>query len=87
MNIFHLQEHLSLKNNELEKLFGEVTELGCLRSLNLRHNKVKSNGIPPELFQLDELTTVDLSYNKLKTIPDGLEKARSLLVLNLSHNQ
>lgn len=78
---------MSLKNNGLEKLFGELTELNCLRSLNLRHNGIKSSGIPPELFRLDELTTLDLSYNKLKDIPEGLEKAKSLLVLNLSCNQ
>ncbi|XP_059619650.1 protein flightless-1 [Phlebotomus argentipes] len=80
-------EHLSLKNNDLEKLFGELTELNSLRSLNLRHNKVKNSGIPTELFQLEELTTLDLSHNKLKEIPEGLEKAKNLLVLNLSHNQ
>lgn len=79
-------EHLSLKNNQLEKLFGELTELTCLRSLNLRKNQIKSSGIPPELFRLDELTTLDLSHNKLKEVPEGLEKAKSLLVLNLSHN-
>lgn len=81
------QEHLSLKNNELEKLFGELTELGCLRSLNLRNNHIKSSGIPPELFQLDELTTLDLSHNKLKEVPEGLHFAKNVLVLNLSHNQ
>ena len=80
-------EHLSMKNNELEKLFGELTELGCLRSLNLRRNNIKSSGIPTELFDLEELTTLDLSHNKLKEVPEGLEKAKSLLVLNLSNNQ
>lgn len=85
--MFNLQEHLSLKNNELEKLFGELTELGCLRSLNLRNNQIKSSGIPPELFHLDELTTLDLSHNKLKEVPEGLERAKNVLVLNLSHNQ
>lgn len=80
-------EHLSLKNNALEKLYGELTELACLRSLNLRHNNIKTSGVPAELFDLDELTTVDLSHNKLKSIPDGLSKARNLLVLNLSYNQ
>lgn len=79
-------EHLSLKNNQLEKLFGELTELTCLRSLNLRRNCIKSSGVPPELFHLEELTTLDLSHNKLKEVPEGLEKAKSLLVLNLSHN-
>lgn len=81
-----LQENLSLKKNSLEKLFGELTELKCLRSLNVRHNKVKSSGIPAELFHLEELTTLDLSHNRLKEVPEGLEKAKSLLVLNLSYN-
>lgn len=76
-----------MKNNQLEKLFGELTELGCLRSLNLAKNNIKSSGVPPELFRLDELTTLDLSHNKLKDVPDGLEKAKNVLVLNLSHNQ
>lgn len=80
-------EHLSMKNNQLEKLFGELTELNCLRSLNMRRNNIKSSGIPHELFDLDELTTLDLSHNKLKEVPEGLEKAKSLLVLNLSNNQ
>lgn len=80
------QENLSLKRNNLEKLYGELTDLQCLRSLNLRHNKVKSSGLPNDLFKLEELTTLDLSHNKLKSVPDGLEKAKSLLVLNLSYN-
>ncbi|CAH2013640.1 unnamed protein product [Acanthoscelides obtectus] len=79
-------EHLSLTRNQLEKLYGELTELNCLRTLNLRHNKVKSSGIPSELFNLEELSTLDLSYNNLKEVPEGLDKAKSLLVLNLSHN-
>lgn len=81
------QENLSLKRNNLEKLFGELTELKCLRSLNVRHNHVKSSGIPAELFCLDDLTTLDLSHNRLKDVPEGLDKAKSLLVLNLSHNK
>ncbi|XP_047991735.1 protein flightless-1 [Leguminivora glycinivorella] len=80
-------ENLSLKNNNLEKLFGELTELKCLRSLNVRRNNVKSSGIPAELFRLEELTTLDLSHNRLKAVPEGLDKAKSLLVLNLSHNK
>lgn len=71
----------------MEKLYGELTELNCLRSLNMRRNNIKSSGIPNELFDLEELTTLDLSHNKLKEVPEGLEKAKSLLVLNLSNNQ
>ena len=81
------QEHLSLTNNQLERLYGELTELACLRTLNIRQNNIKSSGIPAELFYLEELTTLDLSKNNLREIPEGLEKARSLLNLNLSYNQ
>lgn len=80
-------EHLSLTKNKLEKLYGELTELNCLRTLNLRYNNIKSSGIPGELFQLEELTTLDLSHNHLKEVPDKLDKAKALLVLNLSYNR
>jgi len=49
--------------------------------------QVKASGLPQEIFMLEELTTLDLSHNNLKEVPQGLEKARSLLVLNLSSNQ
>jgi len=87
MHLIIYQEHLSLVKNKLERLYGELTELGCLRTLNIRHNNIKSSGIPAELFHLEELTTLDLSHNNLKEVPEGLERARSLLNLNLSHNQ
>lgn len=79
-------EHLSLTRNNIEKLHGELTELNCLRTLNVRHNNVKSSGIPKELFNLEELSTLDLSHNNLKEVPDGVDHAKALLVLNLSHN-
>ncbi|XP_015604382.1 protein flightless-1 [Cephus cinctus] len=79
-------EHLSLVKNKLERLYGELTELSCLRTLNIRHNNIKTSGIPAELFHLEELTTLDLSHNNLKEVPEGFERARSLLNLNLSHN-
>jgi Leucine-rich repeat (LRR) protein len=79
-------EHLSVKNNEIEKIYG-IDQLSSLRSLNIRRNNLKTSGVPNELFNLFELTTLDLSHNKMKDVPEGLEKAKSLLVLNLSHNQ
>ncbi|XP_065347156.1 protein flightless-1 [Cloeon dipterum] len=79
-------ENLSMKGNNLDRLYGELTDLSSLRSLNLRRNKVKSSGVPAELFKLEELTTLDLSHNNLKEVPSGMESAKSLLVLNLSHN-
>lgn len=84
---FSIQESLSLVRNDLERLHGELTELPCLRSLIIRHNKVKSSGIPTDLFRSEELTTIDLSHNALKEVPEGLEKCKTVLVLNLSHNK
>nr|XP_053630930.1 protein flightless-1 homolog [Cherax quadricarinatus] len=80
------REHLSLKGNNLEKLYGAITALPCLRSLNVRRNKLKKSGIPSDLFEMDDLTTLDFSHNSLSEIPEGLEEAKSLLVLNLSDN-
>ncbi|XP_059488005.1 protein flightless-1-like [Neocloeon triangulifer] len=79
-------ENLSMKGNNLDRLYGELTDLNCLRSLNLRRKKVKTSSVPAELFKLEELTTLDLSHNNLREVPAGMETARSLLVLNLSHN-
>ncbi|KAK7075215.1 hypothetical protein SK128_020054 [Halocaridina rubra] len=79
-------EHLSLKSNNIDKLYGAVTHLPCLRTLNVRHNKLKQSGVPSDLFQMEDLTTLDFSHNSLSEIPTGLEEAKSLLVLNLSNN-
>lgn len=73
--------------NDLERLYGELTELSSLRSLNIRRNKIKSSGIPAELFRNEELTTLDLSHNVLREVPEGLDHAKSILVLNLSNNK
>ena len=85
--IIFLQEHLSLKNNSLAKLSSGVTNLPCLRSLNARSNHLTHDGVSGNIFELEDLTTLDFSKNNLTAVPDGLENARSLLVLNLSENQ
>lgn len=79
-------ESLSLTRNNLVTLHGELVSLTSLRSLVLRHNKINNNGLPPELFKLEELSVLDLSNNCLKSLPSDFEKCRSLLVLNLSSN-
>ncbi|KAL1442183.1 hypothetical protein MTO96_030894 [Rhipicephalus appendiculatus] len=80
-------ETLSLVRNNLVTLHGEVPQLPCLRSLNCRHNRLKNSGIPPDIFDLEDLFVVDLSYNDLREIPTNLERARGLLVLNLAYNR
>jgi len=83
-----LPKQVSLEHvNELEKVFGELPSLNNLRSINLRHNKLKSSGVPPQLFELEDLTSLDLSCNNLKELPQGIDRAKNLLVLNLSNNK
>ena len=82
-------EHLTVKRNHVGTLQGvDLAKLPCLRSLNLSRNELTSGSVPPELFSSsEELTTLDLSHNRLSEVPEGLLRgAKSLLVLNLSHN-
>uniref|UniRef100_A0A8C1RQQ9 Leucine-rich repeat protein SHOC-2 n=1 Tax=Cyprinus carpio TaxID=7962 RepID=A0A8C1RQQ9_CYPCA len=51
-----------------------------------RANNLKNSGVPDDIFQLDDLSVLDLSYNQLTEIPRDLENSRNMLVLNLSHN-
>ena len=66
--------------------FPGLQSLRCLRTLNLRRNALVSNGLPPEMFESEELNTLDLSYNSLTEVPEGICRAKSLLVLNIAHN-
>lgn len=79
-------ESLSLNRNNLVTLHGELVSMQSLRSLVFRHNRINNNGLPLELFKLEELSVLDLSHNQLKSVPSDLEKCRGLLVLNLSSN-
>ncbi|XP_014670701.1 PREDICTED: protein flightless-1-like [Priapulus caudatus] len=79
-------EHLSLVDNDLTNLRGDLASLSSLRVLNARHNKLKSSNISSEIFALEELTVVDFSQNELEKVPSSLENAKAILVLNLSHN-
>lgn len=79
-------DSLSLAKNNLVTLHGELVALNSLRSLVFRHNTINNNGLPTELFNLEELSVLDLSHNCLNNVPSDLEKCKNLLVLNLSNN-
>ncbi|XP_048465259.1 protein flightless-1 homolog isoform X1 [Rhincodon typus] len=82
----HKLEHLSVSHNSLTTLHGELSSLPCLRAIVARANNLKNSGVPDDIFQLDDLSVLDLSYNQLTEIPRELENAKNMLVLNLSHN-
>jgi len=80
-------EHLTMKKNKVDTISNHVKNLSCLRTLNLRYNQLTHTSIPPEVFENEELSTLDISHNLLKEVPEGLIKCKSLLVLNLSNNE
>ncbi|XP_042294344.1 protein flightless-1 homolog [Sceloporus undulatus] len=79
-------EHLSVSHNSLTTLHGELSGLPCLRAIVARANCLKNSGVPDDIFQLDDLSVLDLSYNQLTEVPRELENAKNMLVLNLTHN-
>uniref|UniRef100_A0AAX7UPE1 Protein flightless-1 homolog n=1 Tax=Astatotilapia calliptera TaxID=8154 RepID=A0AAX7UPE1_ASTCA len=79
-------EHLSVSHNNLTTLHGELSSLPNLRAVVARANNLKNSGVPDDIFQLDDLSVLDLSYNQLTEIPRDLENSKNMLVLNLSHN-
>ncbi|KAF8561182.1 hypothetical protein P879_04809 [Paragonimus westermani] len=89
----HLEklETLSLARNSLTRLSslkGWPTVLPALRSLNCRKNELTDdNAIPSEIFECPLLQVVDFSCNRLSSVPKAIDKAKGLLVLNLSKNQ
>ena len=81
-------EHLTLKRNNIDSIkSAELSSLKCLRTLNLSRNNLGTTGVPIDIFENEELNTLDLSHNKLTEVPEGIFRAKSILVLNLSHNQ
>ncbi|RDD41233.1 Protein flightless-1-like protein [Trichoplax sp. H2] len=84
---FKKLERISVSKNQLKELGSELPKLKDLRVVTARQNQITSIGLPGELFELDELTTVDLSHNDISEVPHTLGIARHLLVLSLSHNR
>ena len=73
--------------NSLIVLFRrQLTSLTQLQTLQLRNTQRNLNNIPPQLDVLTNLTDVDLSYNEISKVPEGLYKLSSLKRLNLSSN-
>ncbi|TNN19777.1 Protein flightless-1 isoform 2 [Schistosoma japonicum] len=91
--ITHLEqlESLSLARNELTSLCsikGWPNVLPSLRMITCRKNELTNrDAIPADLFECSNLQVVDFSFNHLTQLPNGIEKAKGLLALNLSNNQ
>ena len=76
---------MDISFNQLASL-EDLSELINLKNLVAKSNLILETSLPPEIFH-PELNVLDLAQNKLRGIPERLEDAIGLLVLNLSHNQ
>ena len=85
-NLF-FQEKLSLAHNDLPDVPLCLNDLTSLRSLSLRDNHVSNTQISARLFDIPDLSILDLSRNNLQAFPKDIENAKGLIVLNLSFNQ
>ncbi|XP_038064629.1 protein flightless-1 homolog isoform X2 [Patiria miniata] len=78
---------LILDNNPLlHAQLRQLTSLTQLQSLHLRNTQRNLNNVPPQMDALVNLSDVDLSFNHLSGVPEGLYKLSSLKRLNLSSN-
>ena len=56
------------------------------QSKRLRLWNQKLTEIPTEIFELDWLEELDLSYNQLTSLPDSLIRLKEIIILDLSYN-
>ena len=77
---------IDLQHNNIEYVPASILELPMIKELNLSHNKISN------LYKVlwsASLILLNLSYNKLETLPDGVTEqcAESMKVLQLEYNQ
>uniref|UniRef100_A0A8C8E823 Malignant fibrous histiocytoma amplified sequence 1 n=1 Tax=Otus sunia TaxID=257818 RepID=A0A8C8E823_9STRI len=82
---------LDLSHNRLRGLGdgGALAGLRGLRKLSLSHNELGAEGpgLSPRLAELGRLEELDLSFNRLRRLPEGLGRLRHLRALDVDHNQ
>lgn len=74
-------------NNEIDSIpNGYLAKLPALQYLRVSHNKLVDSGIPAGVFNVSSLLELDLSFNKLKTIPE-INEALEHLYLQVNEIQ
>ena len=77
--------HLYLHHNSLSQLPSIIGKLYRLRKLIVHHNKLTTSGFN-SIFRLQYLDTLDVSFNKIKSIPWQLYMLRELKTLLINDN-
>ena len=88
-NLSRLQ-YLDLSHNNITDLvLQNLTGLASLLELHIHHNSLNESGYFPNLFEkLESLVNLDMSFNKIKQIPeDSFVKLKNLTHLHLNNNE
>ncbi|CAL8088647.1 unnamed protein product [Calicophoron daubneyi] len=78
-------EHLLLNYNKLTSIEG-VTNLTCLTVLVVSRNFIRED-LPYAMGELCRLTTLDLSFNLITSVPPSIGNCSALRDFNLQHNR
>jgi Leucine-rich repeat (LRR) protein len=84
---YHNLRSLNLTGNDLTQFPDIFSNLQQLKALTIRNNDLQSGKLPPSIFKLSNLSTLDLSSNNLAELPEFPYKFRKLKSLNLSYNK
>ncbi|XP_061920811.1 lumican isoform X2 [Entelurus aequoreus] len=72
-------EILYVDNNDIDSITsGYMNKLTALKYLRVSHNKLVDSGIPAGVFNVTSLLELDLSFNKLQSIPEINEQLEQL---------
>lgn len=77
--------YLSVVGSNIVGTLNPVSNLASLQILRLGHNKI-TGSIPSSWYTINSLTSVDLMYNDLTNLPDGIEGMTNLTALLLHGN-
>ncbi|KAK7904345.1 hypothetical protein WMY93_016952 [Mugilogobius chulae] len=79
---------LDLSSNHIKKLPATIGDLGCLSQLNLRNNHLESFSEALCLSTLQKtLQSLDLSHNRLRSLPKEFCQLRELVTFKVDDNQ
>lgn len=83
-NYLHIKS-LDIRDNKIDKLPEEITQLPSLKILRLDNNKITT--FPRNFYRLDQLQILTLSQNGLRVIDNSISIIGSLTALALNDNQ
>lgn len=84
---FHQLTTLDISNNNFTTIPDEICVISNLRKLIVKCNQISDEGVPEKLEFLSNLSYLDFSGNKLRSLPKPILELSNLIELDLGGNQ